>query len=209
MSKNRMAGIIILAVLCLSEADASAQRTAKGEPFLSGGWSAPLTGMLSHGGYIDYGRYALDWYWKAGVSVQDYLYSGMAALPDAQGNPELIPGTECLFDYTHFTAHGDFMYRLAGTYSRRLSLYGGAGVFAGFCDYEMFRPLPEGSGGFGTDAEFIYGMRPAVEMELFVLGKAALTLGVSLPLTPGTTFQAVYGPGLLHINGSAGVRVNL
>lgn len=208
MSKSKMAGILLLAALCLSEAGASAQRTAKGEPFLSVGWSTPVTGALSHGGYVDYGRYGQDWYWKAGVSLQDYLYSGELAAADAQGELVLMPGSEGVFDYTHFTAYGDFMYRLVGTYSRRLNLYAGGGVFAGFCDYEMFSALPEENGGCGLKAEFIYGIRPEVELEVFILRKAALTLGVSLPVTPGTSFQSVYGPGLLHLTGSAGIRVN-
>ncbi len=66
--------LLLAAALMLPCAGASAQRTAKGSEFIGAEGSVPLAGIRTPGVSLWYGRYGLDFYWKAGGTVQEYLY---------------------------------------------------------------------------------------------------------------------------------------
>ncbi len=109
------------------------------------------------------------------------------------------------FDHAHFVAYGDWMYRLVGTYDRCLNLYLGGGAFLGCNAYELFHSIPEGVEDQYPKAEFIYGLKPSVELEIFFCPKVAFTLGANFPFT----FSSSIETDIANIVGSLGVRVSL
>lgn len=194
--------ILLAAALLLSCAGASAQRTAKGEAFLSVDSSAPLTGIRTPGVSLWYGRYGLDFYWKAGGTVQEYLYP----VGGVQGD-----GVEPRIGCIQSTAGGGAMYRLLGTYTRRLNVYAGGTAHMGWTWYVLPEGLPPAE-GYEDEGDmtggFTYGVTPSLEAELFLSRTVALTTGIHAPLYAGTQMQERYGKGLIHLTGSIGVRVD-
>lgn len=182
--------------MLLSGAPASAQRTSERMAFFGVSPMVTAYGVPSGGIAVDGGRYLLSSYWKAGVAAADYnqFYND-------GGDPE---GRPC-FDHIHAVLFGDWMRRLAGTYSRSLSLYAGGGVFLGYNRYEVFRPLPDERSAGLPEGEFIYGVKAAAELECFLGGRCALVLGVHVPVT----FSSSLSSDICHLTGSLGLRINL
>jgi len=152
-------------------------------------YSIPSGGLDLYGG-----MYLMHSYWRAGISATDYN--------------QKISGTNVngeYFDHVHFLAYGDWMYRVLGSYSRSVNLYAGGGIFLGCNAYELFRKLPQEYRTGYPSAEFIYGIRPSIEMEAFVSKKVAIILGVHSPIT----FSSSISTDIWHVVGSLGVRVNL
>lgn len=183
-------------LLCLSGASVKcfAQRTSDGCVHIGLAQQISCYSTPSGGLDINAGMYMLHSYWKAGLSATDYNAI-------AKGNN--LDG-EC-FDHSHFIAYGEWMYRLVGTYSRNLNLYLGGGAFLGANVYELFRPLPEGTERTFPKSEFIYGLKPAVELEFFFCRKVAFILGANFPFT----FSSSLETDIAHVVGSLGIRVSL
>jgi len=176
--------------------EASAQRTSKGRVFVGLNQMVSVYSIPSGGLAVEAGQYLLRSYWKAGVSAVDWNQR----YNNAEGTLEGV-----WFDHIHYTVSGGWMYRLLGSYSRTVSLYGGALAFLGVNSYRGFRPLPEEFSTGYPDAGFIYGAAPALELEVFPFRKVALVLGVHSPFTLSSTLET----DLWHVTGSLGLRINL
>jgi len=78
-------------------------------------------------------------------------------------------------------------------------------VFLGINQYEAFRRLPSELKTGLPKSQFIYGVLPELEAEFFVGSCVALTLGVQLPVTLGSSLKS----DKWNLTGSIGVRINL
>ncbi len=195
---KRLFFISVCIILCLAGSPwrASAQRTADRTVFLGLSQMVSASALPSGGVTLEGGQYLLNSYWKAGVSAVDWN--------QRYNNPD---GTleRAWFDHIHYTLQGGWMYRLASTYSRSFSLYGGASAFLGCNSFNGFRPLPaEYTGGYPR-AEFIYGFFPELELEWYPFRRTGFTLSVRSPFT----FSSSLETDLWHITGAVGIRINL
>lgn len=164
---------------------ASAQRTQSGQPSLR---VSSLYNGLSVGAEAFYEQYSLSGYWQTGVSGNHY-------------NAELSTGDR--LDYLHLLAQGGYLWRLAGTRSRSLSLYAGGGILAGVELLDPWSTLPGHIVLSQKKTSFLYGMYAQGMLEWFVARKVALLLQASAPVT--------FGSGIRTLNGNIGlgVKINL
>ena len=151
--------------------------------------------MPSGGLDLNGGMYLLHSYWKAGISATDH---NVLAGPKEGGEDKV-------FDHSHFIAYGDWMYRLVGTYGRNLNLYIGGGAFLGCNAYGLFKPVPDDLGTEYPQTEFIYGLKPSVELEVYFCRRVAFTFGAHFPFTFGSSLST----DIAHVIGSFGVRVSI
>ena len=190
-------GLISVVLLTAVSLTASAQRTSPGRAFFGihqhvSGYAVPSGGLSLEGG-----QYLLHSYWKAGARALDWNQKVTgAAAPD---------GDPVLFDHVLWTLSGAWLYRLWGSYGRRLNLYAGGGAFLGLNRYEVFRKLPTELDGEFPAAEFVYGVEPEVDLEVFPFRRTALVLGIQSPFTLSSSL----GTDLWHLGGSLGIRFNL
>lgn len=187
--------IICILAECLFALDGFAQRTSEGTFFVGIEQMASVSSVPSGGLAASCGSYLRNSYWKAGISVVDYMQK--TSLPDKTAGP--------VFDHMHFRAEGGWLYRLCSTYSRNISLYLGGSAYIGMQSYYIFRKLPSEVSTSGGRSEFIYGIQPEILSEFFVSKKVALTLGIQGPFTFGSSLST----DLWHLTASLGVRVNL
>lgn len=176
---------------------ASAQRTANGKVFIGVNQFVSGYAMPSGGLGIEGGQYLVGSYWKVGVRAVDWNQK-IADILDEDGN-------RVWFDHILWNLSGSWMYRLAGTYGRRLNLYIGAGAFLGINHYEAFRKLPGELQGDFPKAEFVYGAEPAVDLEVFPFRRVAIVVGIQSPFTLSSSLST----DLWHLSGSLGVRINI
>lgn len=154
-------------LLLLASLSSFAQRTAKGQFFVSMDGLYTTTHGIAVGGNIEYGQYLLNSYWDAGVTV-------------ANRTSPLNTGDR--MEYCDYIVHGDFMYRLVGTRDRKVNLYGGGGVFLGYEAYDQLNRLPGHiDTGLGS-GKFYYGIRPQLLAEFFVSDQVALVVRGRIPL---------------------------
>ena len=95
------------------------------------------------------------------------------------------------------------MHRIISNRGRHIGLYAGGGVFLGCERYDPQKRLPgyivTGLGDYG----FLYGINPAVEMELFFSRQACIIIRGSLPINFSSPLRKVrYDIGI-------GARLNL
>ena len=165
-----------------------AQRTMRDQNLLTASMQTPCTGIKDFGASVSYGRYLLDAYWKASVSV----------VPRG-----LNLSTGDRMDLLSIRAGGDYMYRIASVRSRAFSLYGGGGAFIGYELYDPFSRLPSNIHTGLTDGAFIYGVNANLEAEIFIARKIALIAGCTVPMTFGSVTR------WLRVNAITGIRFNL
>lgn len=159
--------IAIFTFIFLGAVTVFAQRTAKGQYFISADALYTTTHGIAVGGSVEMGQYLLNSYWDAGVTV-------------ANRTSPLSTGDR--MEYCDYIIHGDFMYRLVGTRDRRISLYGGGGLFLGYEAYDQLGRLPENiDTGLGSGA-FFYGIRPQLLSEFYLAQSIALILRARVPL---------------------------
>lgn len=168
-----------------------AQRTSSGTSFIGATQIVSAYVIPSGGLDIHFGQYLLNSYWKTSLSAVDWMQK-----TDVQG---------VVFDRMHLVLEGGWMYRLAKNYSRSFNLYAGGGAFLGYNFHEVFAKLPKEMTTDLPNGDFIYGLRPSVEMECFISRKVALTMGVQAPLT----FSSSFSSDLWHVTGSLGIRINI
>lgn len=192
--------IPLVAALLLTAAPqrAEAQRTMRSQWYASLLGTATLSpSALSHSGFgIEAGRYTVTARWAGAVRC---------IVPEGDGAGS-------------FTASGGWMYRIAATRSRALSLYGGGGAFLGI-DFddplgaaeEVIRDDTASGTSTWTKEEaeeasghsgFTYGLEPALEAELFIARKVALVGALSVPVRFATRQET------LSLRASAGLRIN-
>lgn len=185
---------LVFACLFLSSFNCFAQRTSNNSVHIGLSQQISCSKTPSGGLDLNAGMYLLHSYWKAGLSATNY---------DVIAEGDLVDGER--FDHSHFIAYGDWMYRVVGTYSRNLNLYIGGGIFMGANVYELFKQLPEYATREFPKSEFIYGLKPSVELEIFFCRKVAFTLGANFPIT----FSSSLPKDTAHIVGSLGIRVSI
>ncbi len=195
--KRGILGIALTLVLIVAaQGKATAQRTAEGSIFIGVSQMVSAYAIPSGGMDICAGGYLNNSLWKAGVRVVDW-------------NHHISSDTEVdhdeLFDHIAWSLHGGWRYRLLCTYNRALSLYLGGDAFIGLNQYEALRKLPDELSTGLPECEFIYGVCPEVELEIFVSRNVALTLGALLPVTLGSSLKS----DKWNLTGSLGVRINL
>ena len=173
----RVATLVL--VLAAASVQARAQRTVRGQSLVSAAFMqtvSPPGATSVQGGEVLYGRYLPNSYWQAGAQY-------MPATGDG--------GIGC------FTFAGGMMWRLAESRSRVFSLYlGGNALFgADFGDIskavtdivaeessDSITSAPGDGDDEGVKTAFVYGIEPRVEVELYLFRKAALVLGVQIPI---------------------------
>lgn len=190
--------VIGLIVLLLGNTENTfAQRTSTGKPFIGASQFVSGYAIPSGGFGIEGGQYLVSSYWKVGVRAVDWNQK-IADIRDEEGN-------RIWFDHILWNLSGSWMYRLAGTYSRRFNLYVGAGAFLGLNHYEVFKKLPSELQGEFPKVEFVYGVEPAIDIEVFPFRRVAFVLGIQSPVTLSSSLKT----DLWHLSGSLGVRINL
>jgi len=196
---HRLAVLAASLLLVTVSPPAGAQRTMRSQWYATALGTATLSPSAgSHPGFgIEAGRYTVSARWAGGIRC-------------------IVPAGEAAGS---FTASGSWLYRIAATRSRSLSLYGGAGAFIGidFDDAlgaaeEVIRDdTASGTSSSWTKEEaeaasphsgFTYGLEPSLEAELFLARKVALVGAVSLPVRLATRQET------LSLRGSAGIRIN-
>lgn len=189
-----MCGIVLS--LFLTGLPARAQRTMKGQYFITGSFMKdfyPPTSTDVLGGEVFFGQYLGSFYWHAGL--------------------QYTPSYEKVA-FGCFNVAGGAMYRLLETRSRMFNLYVGGDALFG-CDYPGGRNVirdivvDEKTGAIKTDdlpeegkTAIVYGLEPRIELEFFVLKKVALVGGASAPVKVKTQQEVLTGKFF------AGLRVN-
>jgi len=172
---------------------ANAQRTAYGERMISIDVSLSQFNRTSLGAGLSYGQYLLNSYWFGGLNfvnrVEIHSASGEAV------------------NYPRLQGFGGYMYRLLGSRSRQVNLYGGGDLFIGGEFFDLFKTLTGPTrkayleGGV-KEAKFIFGLSPRLEGEFFISSAVAITAGIRVPFCILTNFDI---PG---VEMSLGARVN-
>lgn len=208
--------ILIAALVFLTAASSFAQRTVIGQSFVgvNAGMSLKpaIVGTAEWPGKAmafgaEYGRYTRIGYWGVGASFADQVKK----LQDYDLN---LP-------YTDISAFGHYMFRIAGSRSRAVNLYGGAGAGLGlqimdrgnYCgDYEFTITQKQYSGGetktvsktlSSGDMFFLLDIFASAEGEFFFTPKIAFVLRATVGVEPLTKFDA------LRLQATGGFRFNL
>ena len=127
--------------------------------------------------------------WGGSLSAGMYFIPGCAAVEvnSVMRTASLSSGGEMSF--LHLTAGPSWMFRLASSRSRSVSLYGGAFAFVG---WERFDPLgslpkdiivPVDDTESSPESSFLAGLGPVVSLEWFLSGAFALRLSARLPVS--------------------------
>ena len=156
--------IATAAILMAASINAQAQRTMKEQSVI--GAKTSFNGM-SAGASIDYSQYTLHGFWYVGVSGNDYY--------------ALYTSNDCL-RYDHICGYGGYLFRLAGTRSRSINLYGGGEVIVGLELIDPFEELPHQFKASMEKYRFIYGISPRILAEFFVSPRLAFTIFGTLPI---------------------------
>lgn len=191
-----LAAALTAAITTATGGAAQAQRTADGSLFIGASQMVSSYSIPSGGLDVCAGGYLRSSLWKAGLRAVDWNHRVTTGAGEDRGD---------VFDHVAWSLYGGWRYRLAGTYSRSLSLYLGGDLFIGLNQYGVFRTLP-GELVTGLPAcGFIYGLVPEVEMEVYVGRGTALTAGAQLPVTLGSPLKS----DTWNLTGSVGVRINI
>ena len=183
----RRLSVVVLTAFCICQAG-YAQRTMRDQNLLTASMQTPCTGIKDFGASVSYGRYLLDAYWKASVSV-------------VPRGVQLSTGDR--MDLFGLRAGADYMYRIASVRSRVFSMYAGGGAFIGYELYDPLSRLPENIHTGLGDGAFIYGVNAGIEAEVFLGRRTAFVAGCTVPMTFGSVSR------WLRINATAGIRFNI
>ncbi len=194
---RRLIKTVLIAILGLSlPFGAYAQRTAVGRYFISIGQQGTFYGLTeglpSGGASIEFGQYLLNSYWFAGISAADM-------------NQKANTDPSYFYDNLICSAYGGWKYRVIKSYSRGFNVYLGGSAFIGLNSYEVFRKLKEEHSGNFSQNEFIYGIQPDLECEIYMGSRVALLLQTRLQVA----FSESFSSGLFLPIASLGIRINL
>ena len=185
--------VLALAVLFLSASAASAQRTIDGQDNISVSMHYTFSGKVPIGADLWWGRYLLSGNAKAGVSYSPFSHKISTT---THSESRTIQNHTIL-------AHGEYMFRVVSNRGRHIGLYAGGGVFLGCELYDPQKRLPEYIVTGLGDCGFLYGINPAVEMELFFSRQTCIIIRGSLPINFSSPLGKVrYDIGI-------GARLNL
>ncbi len=190
-NKLFVAFAVIFYVLTGSE-NAHAQRTSVDRPFIGLSQVTTFSSTPSGGLCLEGGRYLLNSYWSVSAKVTNWNQ-----LTDASDEHQ--------FDHVIWGVQGGWKYRIIHSYSRMLNVYAGGKVFIGGNHYEVFKSLPPEYTGSYPECEFIYGVEPEIECEVFVSSHVAFVLAGQLPIN----FSTYFSSGMWNPTASLGIRINL
>ena len=165
---------ILFLSLALLPFPASAQRTMSGQSSLciSALYNGPSVCADAF-----YGQYTLGGFWQAGVDGKLY---------------HVRISTGNTLDYIHTVASSGYMCRVAGTRNRLLNLYMGGRIFLGIEMTDPWNRLPEYWDTGLADYKFLYGISPAMCMEIFIGNHFAFTLDAALPINFSSPISNVH-----------------
>lgn len=174
--------------LLLVTTKANGQRTMRSQNLISAEFRTPFTGATDLGGELSWGQYLLNSYWQ--VSLNGCTHGKLLSTSDR-------------LEYLQALVSGQYMYRLVGTRSRSVSLYGGGGVFLGYEFYDPWGKIPTNLDiGIGSGT-FLYGVLAKVELEIFLTKRLAVILSGQTPINFSSPL------GWIRWQVGAGVRVNI
>lgn len=153
------------------EGTADARRTAKGQ-FFAG--ADGVFSFTSFGTKVYMGQYLYNSRWEAWVS-------GVNRIADLV----TVSADNSTVDYAHLLAGGDYMYLLLSTRDRVLNFYGGGGIFLGAEFADPFGKKPNG-GVLPFSTSFVYGVRPAVELQVYPAERLSFVASAGLPVVIGS-----------------------
>ena len=167
---------------CLS---ASAQRTMNGQSSLCP--SVHWTGS-SFGAEAFFSQYTLGGFWEAGLSAKQYKKDTSAGVD---------------INSLNIAAIGNYLFRLAGTRSRSVNLYGGAGAFIGYEAIDPMHKLPSTIQTNLKNGYFLYGLQAKLVAEFFISKSFAFTLNGCVPINFSSPM------GWFHYDIGLGMKVML
>ena len=167
---------------CLS---ASAQRTMNGQSSLCP--SVHWTGS-SFGAEAFYSQYNLGGFWETGLSAKQYRKGTSAGVDIGSLN---------------IAASGNYLFRLVGTRSRSVNLYGGAGAFLGYEAIDPMHRLPSTIQTNLKNGYFLYGLQAKLVAEFFISKSFAFTLNGCVPINFSSPM------GWFHYDIGLGIKVML
>ena len=161
---HQKVSIAIVVLFMTAFINAEAQRTMKGQSVI--GAETSFNG-ISAGTTINYSQYTLNGFWYVGISGNDYyaLYS------DSD-----------IFRYNHICGYGGYLFRLVGTRSRSINLYGGGEIIVGMEVIDPFNELPYQFKASMEKYRFLYGVCPKILAEFFISPRFAFTIFGTLPI---------------------------
>ena len=172
--KILLRNIIVFLSLALLSFPASAQRTMSRQSSLCISAQYNGTSVCADAFYC---QYTLMGFWQAGVEGKHYLAN---------------ISTGDTLDYIHTVASSGYMCRVAGTRNRVLNLYMGGRIFMGIEMTDPWNNLPEYLDTGLADYRFLYGLTPAILMEIFMSTHCAFTFGASLPVNFSSPISNVH-----------------
>lgn len=185
--------VLALMICILSASSASAQRTMNGQDNISASVHYSFSGQIPLGADLWWGRYMFSSNIKAGISYSPFSHKISSTTLSQSGTIQ---------NHT-ILAHGEYMYRIISTRGRHVCLYAGGGVFLGCEMYDPQKRLPgyieTGLGDWG----FLYGINPAVEVEIFFCRQACIVIRCGLPINFSSPLSKV------RYNTGIGARFNL
>ena len=187
----------LAAILVANPLISQAQRTMRGQWYADASATCTLSPKAgSHPGVgIEAGRYTMTARWSAFIKG-------------------IVPAGG---EFGSLTAGGAWLYRVAATPNRALSLYCGGNAFLGVDFDEVNSAVKEvisdnstdssatwtqGESGTTSHSAFTYGIEPAAELELFFTRKTALVAGFTVPIRL-LTRQETHS-----LRATAGIRIN-
>ena len=161
MNKILRYTLLTLALLTLA-LSASAQRTRSGQMFVDASFGWPMEMRVGTGGYLIPG------FWDAGAEAMR-----MTKLLRRDG--EVM---DLRLEVWQLKAYGGFRYRLIPTRSRVFNVYVGGDAWVGVEAFDPFKRLPDDIiFNVSTKPSFVFGVTPALEMELFAGNHFAFVFG--------------------------------
>lgn len=142
----------------------------------------------SFGAEAFYSQYNLGGFWEAGLSAKQYKKGTSAGVDISSLN---------------IAASGNYLFRIAGTRSRSVNLYGGAGAFLG---YEAIDPMHKMPSTIQTNLKngyFLYGLQAKLVAEFFISKSFAFTLNGCMPINFSSPM------GWFHYDIGLGMKVML
>lgn len=179
---KRLILVVTATLCCLS---ASAQRTMSGQSSLC--LQSSWTGS-SFGAEAFFSQYTLGGFWDAGLSAKQYR-KGTSAGVDINS--------------LNIAASGNYLFRLVGTRSRGVNLYGGAGAFLGYEAIDPMHKLPSTIQTNLKNGYFLYGLQAKLVAEFFISKSFAFTLNGCVPINFSSPM------GWFHYDIGLGMKVML
>ena len=142
----------------------------------------------SFGAEAFFSQYTLGGFWETGLSAKQYKKDTSAGVDIASLN---------------IAASGNYLFRLVGTRSRSVNLYGGAGAFLGYEAIDPMHRLPSTIQTNLQNGYFLYGLQAKLVAEFFISKSFAFTLNGCVPINFSSPM------GWFHYDIGLGMKVML